>query len=113
MEQRFLFELRLTKQCEVVLMMNPVKEAEIIESIRSIKDKVIYIYNRHQEAVDSDMVLIRLYKEIFGPIEATDTITRAGRHLRKKFPLLHLRSPEEQQASEDMEEIHRREWGTQ
>lgn len=57
-------------------------EREYVNNILKVKERVIYIYNRSQEAIDSDEVLIRVYKGIWGDLDKTDGITRVGRLLR-------------------------------
>lgn len=94
-------------------MIMPEKEAEIIKTILKTKERVVYIYNRYNAAVDSDKELIKLYKEIFENVDATDTITRAGRSLRHVYPLRYVRSPDAKQISDDLEELNKRVWRQQ
>jgi len=58
-------------------------ELETIREIVKTKERVVYLYNRYQQTIQSDDSLIEYYKDIFGSIEKTDGITRAGRKLRQ------------------------------
>lgn len=85
-------------------------EKEIVSGILKTKERVVYIYNRYPAAIESDKELIRMFKDLFGAVDATDGITRAGRNLRQKHADRYIRSQVAQENSERMQEIHRTVW---
>lgn len=55
----------------------------IFEYVYTIRSRVYMIYREHQMAVESDAVLITLYKKNYGPAAyKEDQIKRAGRYWR-------------------------------
>lgn len=69
-----------------------------VKFIHGITARVRQLYDWHQDAIESDVVLISMYNNYgkkFGWDTSTyreDSIKRAGRHLRRKFPDLYQRS---------------------
>lgn len=54
-----------------------------IDSCRTTMDKVRLVYMYHQEAVNEDHNLLRLYEKYFGTVKySEDIIKRTGRSLR-------------------------------
>ena len=71
------------------------------------KERVVFIYNRSQLAVDSDKYLLQYYKTIFGNTEyREDTIKRAGRSLRHRFPDRFIRGAEKKNLDEDLTQLN-------
>lgn len=82
---------------------------EDLKAIRKVKERVVFLYNRFPKSVESDRVLIDSYlRAFFGVGRDTfydelidvvfdngisfEAITRAGRHLREKYPERYARS---------------------
>lgn len=80
--------------------------------INGVKARVLHIYTRYQEAVDSDKVLEDKYHKLFepekNPLELPlASIRRCGRFWRKTQPLKFERSLTKEEESKQMEEVCR------
>lgn len=68
-----------------------------IDQIKKTNERVVYLYNHHPSTVESDDVLIYTYEKVFGPCGfRQDSIKRAGRNLRHKYPDRYKRTEEKQ-----------------
>lgn len=58
---------------------------EELAECKTTHDKVLFIYNRHNDAAEDDGDLIDYYRAYFGSVLYTEsTITRAGRAIRQR-----------------------------
>lgn len=83
-----------------------------VEQIRSIRERVVHIYSRYPDAVNSDKRLEELYHQLFAPnlnplSLPLSTIRRNGRDLRKKFPERFRRKAEVEEQARIREEAFR------
>lgn len=79
--------------------------------LETVKQKVEWIYNQSQDAIDSNDVLAKLYEEHFGDI--SESVYRAGRFWRsdkakeKRF----IRTPEKAERDVSLMDLNRDYWG--
>ena len=83
-----------------------------IEDIKSVRERVVHIYSRYPDAVNSDRRLEELYHQLFAPNLSPlslplPTIRRNGRDLRKKFPERFKRKAEVEEQARVKEEAFR------
>lgn len=66
---------------------------EYKDKIKSIKERVLFLYNSSQRCIESDVELIKFYEHFFEPAKYTeDSIKRAGRFFRATMPQKYIRS---------------------
>jgi len=61
---------------------------QYLDEINKIKEKVIYLFNRFPDTINSDESLINFYSSFWGKpdVKTISSISRASRFLRSKYP---------------------------
>ena len=92
-------------------MMND-KIQEEINGLHKIKERVVWIFNRHPETIQSDNSLVSKYKIYFGSPNAQtiNTLSRASRNLRSKYPTRYCRNREVLEGSQIKEKANKIYW---
>ena len=89
-----------------------IKKKQIVEEILTIRERVVYLYNRYPSTVESDKILESMYHHTFArnlsllalPLAS---IRRCGRDLRSKYPERYRRTQEGKLIAKQREAVFR------
>jgi len=83
------------------------------EEIKKVKERVVFLFNRNPNTVQSDEILVKLYSSFWGKpdVKTISSISRASRFLRSKYPERYQRTGKALENSKQKEKSFREYYG--